>query len=433
MKFYYELVDDLLGREEFAKLVESKINDSGGILEDHVAAMLVLKDLGRAHQKVARLDKGASFVLFFGKIIEKSGPRVFKKEGGDSGFVSEIIVGDETGNARLLLWGDMARGVEEVDQGDVVEVLARFKSKDREFPQLSVIALKESSSEIRCLNPAPSGDTAPALHNITVKLVAVRYKKFMRKDGSDAEYIDVLAGNESGVFRLLCWTPELIEGIQAGDNVVVENAILKSKRGVEEYQIDENTVISKIDRQVEIAFTGTNEVSAGGHYSVRGRVTKVLPPRNFTRQNGEESWVRTITISDESGELPVVMWGDLAVLHIVRKDFVTLYNAIAKNGRSGGVELNTTGSSTVEVRNDEPASGVSIKGTVVRSSIGYTIDNGAECYVLSTPLKNGSEVLIEGQLSRKIITPEKCSGCSIIKKSVLMRIDNFIDSLSVKQ
>lgn len=428
MKFYYGLVDDLLQREEFATLVEKKINETGGILEDHVAAMLVLKDLGRAHRKISGLGGGASSVLFFGKVIGKSGPRAFRKESGDEGFVSEITVGDETGTARLLLWGDMARGIEEIDTGDVIEVLARLKSGEGSIPQLSVIALKESSSEINCPDSGmPAGNIV--LQHFNASVITARPRVFLRNDGSDGEYIDLLAGNETGIFRIVCWAPDLCEGIGPGDNIVVENALLKSNRGIEEYHLNETSIICISDKEIEISFNDIYDVSAGGCYSVKGRVTMTGTPRNFTRRNGEESWVRTIKIADDSGELPVVMWDDLAVLHIVSDDYIAVYNATAKEGRSGGIELNTSGRCAIELLNDDHSSVVSIRGTVIRSPFGYTIDDGFRCYSLSTPMRNGLEVLIDGRMSRRIISPDNCSVFRISKESVLMRIDNFIERL----
>jgi len=49
VKFHYLLVDDLVGREEFERRVLGKVAESGNLLDARTAAMLVVKDLGRAH------------------------------------------------------------------------------------------------------------------------------------------------------------------------------------------------------------------------------------------------------------------------------------------------------------------------------------------------------------------------------------------------
>jgi len=55
VKFHYRLVDDLLTEDEFERRVEEKVIESGDLLDEQTAAMLVVRDLGRAHIRIRDL------------------------------------------------------------------------------------------------------------------------------------------------------------------------------------------------------------------------------------------------------------------------------------------------------------------------------------------------------------------------------------------
>ena len=69
MKFHYLLVDDLLGGKEVERLVAEKVAESGDLLDERTAAMLVVKDLGRAHIRIRDLPGASSLVCFFAKVL----------------------------------------------------------------------------------------------------------------------------------------------------------------------------------------------------------------------------------------------------------------------------------------------------------------------------------------------------------------------------
>ncbi|MGB4173830.1 MAG: hypothetical protein WBJ88_08830 [Candidatus Methanoculleus thermohydrogenotrophicum] len=127
MKFHYLLVDDLVGREEFERRVLGKVAESGNLLDARTAAMLVVKDLGRAHIRIRDLKEAPSLACFFAKVLSIGEPREFERSDGTTGLVANVMVGDETGKARLTLWDEKAGGVHELEVGDVLEILGRPK------------------------------------------------------------------------------------------------------------------------------------------------------------------------------------------------------------------------------------------------------------------------------------------------------------------
>jgi len=62
---HYALVDDLFDQDEFRQKVETTIEQSGGLLDERTAAMLVVRKVGRHHLKITELQTSSSLVSFF--------------------------------------------------------------------------------------------------------------------------------------------------------------------------------------------------------------------------------------------------------------------------------------------------------------------------------------------------------------------------------
>ena len=125
MLFHYALVDDLISKEEFEQRVDIKIEECGDLIDEPTAAMLVVGELGRQHVKIRELSGKSSLFSFFGKVIDKTEPHEFDRNDGEKGWVATLLLGDETGSARIVLWDEKAGAAGEIAIGDVLEIIGR--------------------------------------------------------------------------------------------------------------------------------------------------------------------------------------------------------------------------------------------------------------------------------------------------------------------
>ena len=190
MKFHYLLVDDLVGREEFERQVERKVAESGDLLDERTAAMLVIKDLGRAHVRIRDLKETPSLVCFFAKVLSVEEPKEFERSDGTIGYVANVVVGDETGKARLTFWDEQAHGAHELGAGDVFEILGRPKSGGR-YPAVTAIAVQEAACEISCQEETNSSTLPGSSGEIEARIIAIESPRtFRRRDGSPGEMVE---------------------------------------------------------------------------------------------------------------------------------------------------------------------------------------------------------------------------------------------------
>jgi replication factor A1 len=425
VKFHYLLVDDLVSKEEFERRVEEKVAESGDLLDDRTAAMLVVRDLGRAHIRIRDLAAAPSLACFFAKVLSVEEPREFERPDGSPGIVANVIVGDETGRARLTLWDEKAAAVAEIEAGDVLEILGRPKGGGK-IPDVTAVAVQEAACEITCEETAATGGPGPA-RDIEVRLIAIENPRtFTRRDGTPGEMVEAVIGNEDGIFRLVAWAPDLLLGVEPGGNVVIRGAAAReSDRGIE-YSIGESASISPLDRNIDLPMDTVAGIEEGGTYSLAGAVVSVQPPHSFVTKSGRQSSVRNLVVADPTGEVPVVVWGEKADERLVPGDRIEVYNATARRGRYGGIEVHLSWGSALVILGEEEEE-IEVTGTVVATRQGISLETGDACYLLHEPLPVGYIVRVRGMVHRGVIHLDHLEPMIPNRDELQRRLDQFLE------
>ncbi|HDR72515.1 MAG TPA: nucleotide-binding protein [Methanoculleus sp.] len=405
MRMHYALVDDLLSPEEFERRVAETIAKAGDLIDEHTAAVMVVREAGRQHVKIRDVPARATLTCFFGKILGIEGPKHFERRGGDCGQVSSLMVGDDSGEIRAVLWDDAATAVTELEVGEVLEIFGRPKqSGAAEVHVLDMrrtpcdIATREEGARVRA-----SGEVAA--ETLEVRVVHIeKPRRFVRRDGTEGELVEAVVGNEEGTARLVCWYPPLLDGVIPKSSLHIEGARPNPRARQREYTVGELAAIRPAERDVTVPFSALAEVEEGSICAVCGQVAAIDPPRRFTTRKGEESWVRNGVLADESGTLRVVFWGDLAKEDLVPREGVELYHAVGRRGRDGEMELHAGWGSALVIALPEPEE-ISVRGTVIDTAFGRCIDDGRTSYLLDGDLMLGAEVKIRGTLTGRRLRP----------------------------
>jgi len=428
MLFHYALVDDLISKEEFERRVEAKIDDCGDLVDEPTAAMMVVGELGREHVKIKGLLAKSSLFSFFGKVVDKTDPKEFNRADGEKGWVATLLLGDETGTTRVVLWDQKAGAVLDTAIGEVLEVIGRHPGKSTK--EIYALALRKASCEISCAIPA-KGSLADDPVDLDLLLVSKEPpRSFTKRDGSTGELVEAIFGDASGTARIVSWVPELLAEIPAGTTVHITNAKPNNRSEGRNYSLDEKSTVSITERSIEVAFAPLSSVSDQGIYSVTGEVKQLQQPRSFTTKAGSASWVRNIIISDGRDELKIVLWGENALVPVHAGDRVEIYHASAKPGRFGGIELGVGKGSAFRVPCEECAPLV-FSGTIIAGPGCFFIDNGVERYLVEGSFAHGAEVRITGTRSGSRILPEHTEPVVLEPAALLEEIRKFRSGLTL--
>ncbi len=428
VRYHYALVDDLVSREEFDRLIEKKIADCGNLADETTAALLVVKDLGRSHVKIRGLRGKSSLFCFYAKIIAFSGVKEFDRSDGEKGLVARLTVADETGQVDLVFWDEQAAALEETFEiGDVVEIIGRHGKSIREILPLN---LRKTCVDIDCVMEVKERK-APFrtdLHLLIISLAEAR--PFTRRDGTGGEMVSGLAGDADGTARFICWEPALLSGISPGMAVLVTGALLKEgDYGGREIVCDEETIIVPAERAPDIPITPLADLVPDQSYTVRGTVTRILPAKPFTRRDGTTSFVRNLRFSDGTAEVPLVLWDADAKRTLLPGETILLYNAYAKKGRTGETEVSLGKGGALSVIPDEEEP-VTIEGWILYVPEGIILTNREGSWLVETGLPHGSLVRITGRASGKRVFRESEEVVKGDREGLKQEISDFIRSFS---
>ncbi|MDO9550017.1 MAG: nucleic acid-binding protein [Methanoregula sp.] len=428
--FHYALVDDLITTEEFERRVDAKIEECGDLVDEPTAAMMVIGELGRQHVKIKGLSGKSSLFSFFGKVVDKTEPKEFDRADGEKGWVATLLLGDETGTTRVVLWDEKAGAAIDVAIGDVLEIIGRHPGKSTK--EIYALALRQASCEITCALPA-QGSGADSLSNEPVDLDAIiisinEPRSFTRRDGTTSEMVEAVIGDEKGSARLVAWTPELLCDIAPGTTVHITGAKPNNKSDGRDYSLDETSTVTVTDITVPVPFTPLGSVSDRGIFTVKGQVKQMQQPRSFTTRNGTASWVKNIIICEDEEELRLVLWGDFALIPLKTGDRVEAYHASAKPGRFGGIELGVGRGSAFRVP-DETAQSIVFTGTIIHGNGCTFIDNGTDRYLIEGSFPHGTGLAVAGLLKGSRIIPERAEPVVLKPEDVLAHLQRFNESL----
>ncbi len=426
MKFHYALVDDLIDRDEFERRVEEKIAESGDLLDDQTAAMLVVREMGRSHVRIRDLSPASSLACFFARVFSVGAPREFQRSDGTKGMVANLIVGDETGRIRVVLWGEKAEAVHEIETGDALEILGRVRDGGAR-PEVHALALQKAACQITCGEDAGVPEVPASGGDLEVRLIGMDPQRtFTRSDGSRGEMVEAVIGNGNGVARLVCWAPHLLAGFKPGSCIRITGAAARITGQGVEYSLGETGTVTPSDATIDVPITPLAAVREGGSYAVAGTIVHAQSPRSFTTRAGTTSWVRNLVISDGSSEMPLVLWGERAQEHLVPGDRIEAYNAAARRGRYGNLELSLGRGSALIVRSGTEGEAVEVSGTVIATRMGTCLDTGTACYLLDEALPVGLEVRVTGTALRGVITVHRCEAVDVDPAPLLRRLDRFV-------
>ena len=429
MLFHYALVDDLITREEFERRVEKKIDECGDLVDEPTAAMMVVGELGREHVKIKGLSAKSSLFSFFGKVVDKTEPKEFDRADGEKGWVATLLLGDETGTTRVVLWDEKAGAALDAAVGEVLEVIGRHPGKSTH--EIYALALRKAGCEISCAVPGGVGSLSNEPVDLDVVLLSVEpLRTFTKRDGSTGEMAEAVIGDNEGTARLVAWAPELLSGLTPGITVHITSAKPNNRAEGRNYSIDDKSAVTPADTPVSVPFTPLHSVADNGIYSVKGTVKQVQQPRSFTARNGTTSWVRNIIIHDTDDELKVVLWGETALIPVSPGNQVEIYHATAKPGRFGGIELGAGRGSSVCVPMKE-VKPVIFEGTIIAGPGCTFIDNGTERYLIDGDLPHGAEMRVTGTLSGSRIIPECIQPVELMPETLLEELQGFMKEPAV--
>ena len=383
----YEKIKDKISEEEFLEKMDEKKNEYGeaSFMSEIDMARLVVgeyiteKNEARSESeehkmdKIDKLESGAQNLSIIGRVMGFSNPKIFTSRKGKVGKLANLIIADDTGEIKIVLWSENIKLLKQINEGYVVQV-NRVDIKDGFMPGTKEGSLQPRST-IDVLDPedylelpeyeepiTPISDIIPETEvNIIARLTRVPKVRTYEKDGKDGKVASLELQDETGKITYTLWKndTELIKSLELteGDSLKILRASARERNG--EISLTHfNGRIIKGDFEVpeyEDKILKIAEAQEMKDVSLLGLVTKIQDTIEFDRADGSKGAVKSIEIADDTGTIRVTLWGDDTELEINKGDIIKITggNIEFDEYADSGYRVNTNWSTQIITNPDE--------------------------------------------------------------------------------
>ncbi|MHC1572782.1 MAG: OB-fold nucleic acid binding domain-containing protein [Methanosarcinales archaeon] len=361
---HFEKVSDRMSFDEFSKLVDEKRTLMGSLCDDETLCMMVLQELGvDTLKKVSEIRPDSGKVSLKVRVLSVSEVREFSRDDGSTGRVANLIVGDETGSIRVVLWDDAAGCVatREIEAGSSIGITGFARGGENgvevHLGRFSTIKPLDYDVEAR-IKHCKIAEIAEGMVNINLRARVIdvgRIRSFKRRDWSEGRVRNLTLGDETGKINITLWDERTEIPFGEDDVIEVRNAYARknSYTGKTELQLSREGVMERTTADIGYSekITPISDIEIDRIYSIRGFVSGIGEIREFTRGDGSVGQVANIHVSDDTGRIRATLWGDHAEIvdEIDIGSEVLIIDAQTKTGLSEEVELNLNWNSRIKV------------------------------------------------------------------------------------
>jgi len=386
----YNKIKDKISEEEFLeKMNELKeeykdidFMDDLDIARNIVGEYITEKNEARSESKEHRMDKidklesGAQRIDVIGRVMSISDPKVFTTRKGKPGKLANIVIKDDTGEIRVVLWTENIKLLKQINEGDVVQI-SNVEVKDGYRPGTKEIHLQPRST-IDVLDPEDylylpeyeepitqitkiKPDTTV---NIIARLIRIPRIRTYEKNGKEGQVTSLELQDETGKISYTLWNNDtrLIDVLELneGDALKILGASARERNGEISLTHWDGRII-KGDFEVpeyEDKILKIAEAHEVKDVTLMGIVIKIRDIIEFERADGGKGAVRAIEIADDTEKIRVTLWGDDTQLEINKGDIIKIIGANVEFDEyaESGYGVNTNWNTRFVINPDEESS-----------------------------------------------------------------------------
>lgn len=315
---------------------------------------------------LTELEVGMPDVTVEGTVIDSSQPRTFTRPDGSQGRIATLRISDDDAVVRVVFWDKQAPKASQYSPGDRIRIISGYTREgtagdvEVHIGKATQIAVLERSFAKPEPKPTPLSEVRHRMDSLHVqgRVSAVTpLRVFTRPSGDTGVVADIYITDGESWVRVSLWDKhaETVARVKPGDIVRIRDAYTRE----DQYGLTVNAgrratievnppdippdAIPPID-------TKPRKIREIAPYmvpvSLEAAITELGELKEFQRQDGTSSSVIHFCLTDETGSIPAVAWGEKA-------------EALAK-ARSGQrvsirgayTRLNTKGEKEIHIEND---------------------------------------------------------------------------------
>jgi replication factor A1 len=370
-----------ISREEILEKLEMEKRKTGGFISDKALLRMIAAEFNVefSHDKalaprlsIRDLIPSLNDVTLVGRVVAVFPPKAF--EGRKSGKIASLLVADQSGILRVVLWNDTTNIMQsgEIKVGQVIRFSHGYTREDRSGKVELHVGEK---SEIQINPQSVEAKDYPFIDKFTVKIgdLAQTHKNkrvsiigtvkelfsastFERRDSSSGKVMRFVLVDETGEIAVVVWNEkvdELEKVIRKGVKLQVVNAKVKKaiSKGLE-IHVDAGTYVETLAPEEE--FSKIADLREGSNnVNVEGKVVTKPILRDVKTSKGELVKLATFELKDETGRIWVSTWRMQAdsAKELKVSDKIIIKNAYVKKGFGDQLEISTRNATSIVKQN----------------------------------------------------------------------------------
>lgn len=264
-----EIVQEILSEcpgsthKEIMNAIELKKTQSNGYLTTEAAARLVAVELGLKNRpsvfsssiNINQLIAGFNDVTITGRVLLTKPPKTFSKPQG-KGKVARLLIGDNTGTIKVVMWDKKADLAEKIQFGQILKVehgyirLSWQGETELHVGERTNVEIAPPITEGNLPLPSEFMQTIEEIKESQRRVNlkgTVKGKRpiniFKRRDETEGRVLKMVLEDETGEIPVAFWNQKAIEAskIEEGTRIMLINARVKKHAGLLELQAGEDS------------------------------------------------------------------------------------------------------------------------------------------------------------------------------------------------
>jgi len=346
-----------LSRADIIKMIEEKKKELL-FVNDIAAIHIIAKDLdvplkkpelkkspSLTIKKLKSMEAGLTGINLTGVVFRVYNPFEFQRE-GNKGIFTPILLHDGTDIIRVLLWGNMSRYITDkrLERGTMINIKQAYTKMGRTGElevHLSDRGLLEIDTEIDSSKFPDPEDEIVELDTLddemgeidtrgTIFKIGTR-RVFSRKDNTQGSVTNITLKGKIKLIKMVFWDSrsETPFDFSRGDKVLIQGVRVRINRdGNPELHTTRTTSITKEGKEILPEIDDERLIQEDINYqtpvikkikelsekdeliTLISRKGSIEKEKEFTRADGTDGSLKRALIFDETGIIPLVIWGD---------------------------------------------------------------------------------------------------------------------------
>lgn len=353
IKQEYEKIKDKISYEEFLKEMQTRMQDYQEVSfmgDLDVARVIVGEYVDEENKplsenspllKISELKTGNHNISVIGRVKRISNVKKFVNRKGREGKLANLLIADDTGEIRVVMWTENIKLLKKFKEGDVIKInnveIKQGLRNDEAHLNMNSTIDKLSEDEFKNLPPYEEKitnikDVKEDMEvNIIARITRIPRIRTFDRNGKEGKFVSMEIQDKSGKTTLTLWNKdtELLEDldIQEGDSIKVLGAQSRMRNG--EISLSHFWLGRIIKDEFDVPeYTETILKIGDAHemkdITVIGVISKIYDTITFVRDDSSTGQVRSLEIEDNTGKIRVTLWNDDTRIELKKGDIIKI-------------------------------------------------------------------------------------------------------------